>query len=163
MSALARSRDQVPLVAGEEHLQPDLLTLAVDSGVIGGVPMSGLDFGAAVNYQAVIDHATAFDFIDGGGLDAAFLGFGECDGQGNVNASRFGDRAPGCGGFIDISQNAKKVVFMATFTSGGLEVAVRTARSGSSRKAARPSSSSGSARPRSVRRLPRTNRAGSAE
>jgi propionate CoA-transferase len=115
--------DQVPLVAGEERVQ-DLLSLAVDSGVIGGVPMSGLDFGAAINYQAVIDHACAFDFIDGGGLDAAFLGFGECDERGNVNASRFGNRAPGCGGFIDISQNAKKLVFMATFTSGGLEVAV---------------------------------------
>jgi propionate CoA-transferase len=115
--------DQVPLVAGEERVQ-DLLTLAVDSGVIGGVPMSGLDFGAAVNYQAVIDHATAFDFIDGGGLDVAFLGFGECDARGNVNASRFGNRAPGCGGFIDISQNAKKLVFMATFNSGGLDVAI---------------------------------------
>ncbi len=115
--------DQVPLVAGEERVQ-DLLSLAVDSGVIGGVPMSGLDFGAAVNFQAVIDHACAFDFIDGGGLDAAFLGFGECDARGNVNASRFGDRAPGCGGFIDISQNAKKLVFMATFSSGGLEAAI---------------------------------------
>jgi propionate CoA-transferase len=115
--------DQIPLIAAEERVQ-DLLSLAVDSGVIGGVPMSGLDFGAAVNYQAVIDHACAFDFIDGGGLDAAFLGFGECDGRGNVNASRFGRRAPGCGGFIDISQNAKKLVFMATFTSSGLEVAL---------------------------------------
>ncbi len=115
--------DQVPLVAREERVH-DLLSLAVDSGVIGGVPMSGLDFGAAVNYQAVIDHACAFDFIDGGGLDAAFLGFGECDAQGNVNASKFGKRIPGCGGFIDISQNARKVVFMGTFTSGGLEVAV---------------------------------------
>ena len=115
--------DQVPLVAGEERVQ-DLLSLAVDSGVIGGVPMSGLDFGAAVNYQAVIDHACAFDFIDGGGLDAAFLGFGECDAQGNVNASKFGKRIPGCGGFIDISQNAKKVVFMGTFGSGGLEVVI---------------------------------------
>ena len=115
--------DQVPLVASEERVQ-DLLSLAVDSGVIGGVPMSGLDFGAAINYQAVIDHASAFDFIDGGGLDAAFLGFGECDGHGNVNASKFGTRIPGCGGFIDISQNAKKVVFMGTFTSSGLEVAL---------------------------------------
>ena len=119
--------DQVPLVAAEERVQ-DLLSLAVDSGVIGGVPMSGLDFGAAVNYQAVIDHAGAFDFIDGGGLDAAFLGFGECDGQGNVNASKFGKRSPGCGGFIDISQNAKKVVFMGTFNSGGLEVAIEDGR-----------------------------------
>src|SRR2546425_5228881 len=119
--------DQVPLVASEERVQ-DLLSLAVDSGVIGGVPMSGLDFGAAINYQAVIDHASAFDFIDGGGLDAAFLGFGECDGHGNVNASRFGSRIPGCGGFIDISQNAKKLVFVGTFTSGGLKLAIEDGR-----------------------------------
>ena len=119
--------DQVPLIAGEERVQ-DLLSLAVDSGVIGGVPMSGLDFGTAANYQAVIDHACAFDFIDGGGLDAAFLGFGECDALGNVNASRFGKRIPGCGGFIDISQNAKKVVFVGTFSSGGLEVAIEDGR-----------------------------------
>ena len=115
--------DQVPQVAGEERVQ-DLLSLVIDSGVIGGVPKGGLDFGAASNYEAVIEHASAFDFIDGGGLDAAFLGFGECDAQGNVNASRFGKRAPGCGGFIDISQNAKKLVFMGTFSSGGLEVAI---------------------------------------
>ncbi|MDP3823302.1 MAG: CoA-transferase [Burkholderiales bacterium] len=119
--------DQVPLVAGEERIQ-DLITLTVDPGVIGGVPMSGPDFGAAINYQAVIDHASAFDFIDGGGLDAAFLGFGECDARGNVNASRFGSRIPGCGGFIDISQNAKKLVFVGTFSSGGFELTIEGGR-----------------------------------
>lgn len=119
--------DQVPLVAGEERVQ-DLVTLTVDPGIMGGVPMSGLDFGAAVNYQAVIDHCSEFDFIDGGGLDAAFLGFGECDARGNINASRFGARIPGCGGFINISQNAKKIVFVGTFTSGGLDVVIEDGR-----------------------------------
>ena len=115
--------DQVPQVAGEERVQ-DLLSLVIDSGVIGGVARGGLDFGVAANFEAVIEHAAAFDFIDGGGLDAAFLGFGECDARGNVNASKFGRHSPGCGGFIDISQNAKKLVFMGTFNSGGIEVAI---------------------------------------
>ena len=115
--------DGIPRVANEEKIQ-DLITLTVDPGVMGGVPMGGLDFGVAVNYQAVIDHCSAFDFIDGGGLDGVFLGFGECDARGNVNASRFGNKVPGCGGFINLSQNSKKVVFLGTFSSGGFEAKV---------------------------------------
>lgn len=119
--------DAIGIVANEERVH-DLITLTADPGVIGGVPLGGGDFGAAVNFSATIDHAAQFDFIDGGGLDMACLGFAECDGAGNINASRFANRLSGCGGFIDISQNSKQVVFMGTFTGGGLKTRITDGR-----------------------------------
>ncbi len=110
-------------VAGEEGLL-DHLTLTAEPGVLGGQPASGLDFGAAVNTDAVIPQNAQFDYYDGGGLDLACLGLAEADALGNVNVSRFGPRLAGAGGFINISQNARRLVFAGTFTAGGFKAEV---------------------------------------
>lgn len=113
----------VAAVAAEEDMI-DMLTLTAEPGVIGGVPASGLDFGAASNHSALLDQPYQFDFYDGGGLDLAVLGLAQADAEGNLNVSKFGNRLAGAGGFINISQNAKRVVFVGTFSAGKQDIQI---------------------------------------
>ena len=109
-------------VANEEGIAA---TLSLEYGALGGVPVEGVGFGAAANAESILDMSNVFHLYDGGFLSKTFLGLAEVDAQGNVNASKFGTKFTGPGGFIDISQNTKDVCFVGTFTAGGLVEEVR--------------------------------------
>lgn len=93
----------------------------IEHGTYGGTLLTGTEFGYARNASCMIDGPSQFDFYSGGGLDIAFLGFAQIDRHGNVNASKIGGLAVGPGGFIDIAQNARRVVFCGTFDAKGAE------------------------------------------
>ena len=115
--------EYISAVAAEEGITKKF-TLTVEDGLFGGNPQSGLDFGVSLNPACMVTMPSMFDFYDGGGLDQAFVGFAEGDMKGDVNVSLFGSLMPGCGGFIDITQNTKMVYFCGTFTAEGLKTEI---------------------------------------
>jgi propionate CoA-transferase len=116
----------VPLVMAEQGIFEDGglkdYWFTTEHGSYGGVVMSGWQFSANLNPDAILDGVSQFDVIDGGLCRFAALAFAQFDQRGLVNVSKFGVANPGAGGFIDIAQSAKRLVFTGTFTTGGLEV-----------------------------------------
>jgi len=144
----------IPSVAAEEGVA-ELLSLSVESGVNGGIPAQLGDFGLSYNPESMIEQSAQFDFYDGGGLDATFLGLAQTDIHGNVNVSKFNGRPVGCGGFVNITRCTKKVVFCGTFTPADSRSRWAGAGWRSSRKARCRSSLSRSSRSPSTATTPR--------
>ncbi len=112
--------DVIGNISNEEQIGDDIM-ITVESGIYGGVQAGGIDFGIGQNLLAMITHVEQMDYYNGAGVDVTFMGFGELDSAGNINATKMGPRYTGAGGFIDITQNAKAVVFCGTFTASGCE------------------------------------------
>ncbi len=112
----------IPALISKFIENPGTMSTTIESGVIDGIPWHGQSFGYADLPTAIMEQSALFTFYDGGGIDTAFLGFAEIDRTGCVNASRFDSRLTGAGGFINITQTAKRIIFCGTFNTGGLRV-----------------------------------------
>lgn len=115
--------DGIGAVSAEEGVD-EAITLTTEHGVSGGITVQGHAFGACVNMRSIIEMPSQFDFYDGGGLDICYVSFAEIDRFGNVNVHRFNGKIMGTGGFVNITQNSKKVVFCGTLKSGKLRTSV---------------------------------------
>jgi len=119
--------DGIGSVLGEEGVE-DRVTFTMETGLIGGVAAPGILFGAAMNFEAMLDSADVIDFYNGGGLDFAALGFAQLDRLGNANVSKYNGIVMGSGGFVDISQSARHLILCGTFTAAGLATTVADGR-----------------------------------
>lgn len=116
--------DSVGVISAEENFK-DKIYISIETGVFGGVPVYGSLFGAAINPISLYSTCDIFDLYDGGIIDVAVLGLAETDKYGNVNVSKINSRSTGPGGFINITQCSKKVIFIGTFTTKGLKVEIK--------------------------------------
>lgn len=101
--------------------RPQAVTWAIEQGATGGMPLLDFAFGCASNADAFIPSPQQFMYFQGGGFDMTFLSFLEVDTDGNVNVSKLGKKpylTAGCGGFVDITAHAKKIVFLGLFEAG---------------------------------------------
>lgn len=115
----------VPRILLEEG-HPQAVTWAIEQGAVGGMPLGGFAFGCASNADAFVPSPQQFVFFQGAGFDIAFLSFLEVDREGNVNVSRLAKKpylTAGCGGFVDITAHARRIVFSGWFEAGA-EVAL---------------------------------------
>lgn len=118
----------IPAVASREGVPFKSLWLSVEQGIHNGMMMDNVLFGCARNADAIIPSLDQFDYYSGGGIDVTFLGMGEMDKYGNVNVSHLNNNLVGPGGFLEIAQNAKKVVFCGTFDTKGVEIQINEKR-----------------------------------
>lgn len=111
-------------VAQEENVL-DEFTLSIETGILGGLTLSGGLVGAGMNADAYYKMADTFDLYNGGGLDQCFLSAAEIDEEGNVNVSKFSGLVNGPGGFINITQNTKEICFLGIFTAGKVDIEIK--------------------------------------